>query len=548
MPAAPEQITLRTLTGPDAAVFVLPSDRASHIGRLAESDICLLNDAVSRRHATISRRNDGWYIVHIGSRSLTFLNGVQLERESPAVLDNGDLIRIGPWTFMVRFGVDTSRPDATVDDAPSGMMRVERAAVHLGSRSDQRLRLLTACIARLNEAVDERLLSEAALDAALAGSGYTRGGVLRALDSDGDVEVVATTRTTAGDTTEFQFSRSLIRRAAAEGTVALFEGGTPLTSATYGSSIAELQIHSALCTPVLMGDTLAGFLYLDARGEESRVRTDAAGFCEAIATAYGMSLAALKRAELERRQRELMAELTSARDAQQFILPAAFGQVGVVRYAMEMRPGLFVAGDLFDVIALGDGRVGVSFGDVAGHGAGSAMLMASTQSYLNAELRSAGDPARAMNALNRYLCDHSVHGRFVSLWLGVFSSDGSLEYVDGGHGHWMHVRGSEPLVLDGATSNTGIPVGIDPRFAYRASSLTLRPSDRIIAYSDGVLDQRSTMGERFGKDRVLAALSTTKSAEEDIASIFADLTRWANGAILDDDATVASIEFEGIRR
>src|SRR5205814_10676781 len=124
----------------------------------------------------------------------------------------------------------------------------------------------------------------------------------------------------------------------------------------YGQSIASLGIHSALCAPIVFGAAVVGFLYFDARGQESPVHPEAAGFCQAISRMCGLAMANLKRAELELRQRRLEADLTAAREAQQLIMPPNAGTIGRIRYALRSRPGRTVAGDLFDLVELDDGR------------------------------------------------------------------------------------------------------------------------------------------------------------------------------------------------
>src|SRR5262249_19080875 len=159
-------------------------------------------------------------------------------------------------------------------------------------------------------------------------------------------------------------------------------------------------------------------LYLDARGTHRDVAPDAAAFCQVIARLCGLALSNLKRVELEQRQRHLEAEVQAAREAQLLILPPEHGVVGSVQYAMRMRPGHFVAGDLFDVLELDEHRVAVSIGDVAGHGVGAAVLMAASQSHLSAALQRHRDPAIAIAEVNRYLTERSTPHRFVSLWVG----------------------------------------------------------------------------------------------------------------------------------
>lgn len=536
------EITLHTLTGPYGGAFSIPSDRPVTVGRSAACDLCLLHEGVSRRHATVLRRGDGWFILDQGSVRGTFLNGVRLEPTVPSALSTGDLLRIGPWTFRVSIGSEpaTGTGVATIDDSRLTTQRVERIGTSdpfFGA--DRRLRLLVECLSRLDAAADAQSLADAALESAMHGSGYARGAILRRINDGHDVEVVATSRIDPLDTAEFGFSGSLVQQAGT-GVVAMLSSDAPYQA---GQSIAEMRIHSALCAPVFLGDTVEGYLYLDARGQESSVRADAAGFCEAVARAYGLAVANVKRVELERRQSTIHEQLFAAREAQQFILPPPAAELGFLSYAMEMRPGLFVAGDLFDVVPLGPGRVAVCLGDVSGHGVASALLMAMTQSQLNAQIRATGDPAAAAAAANRYVAERSGGGRFVSLWIGVFEASGELRYVDAGHGHWFHAApGGTPVKV---AATRGIPLGINADFNYSAATLRLAPGSRIFLFSDGILEQRNPAGEEFGSDRLSQVVGAGGSPLEDVRLAFAATVSFAGTASLVDDATIASIRFLG---
>lgn len=537
-----QEMTLHTLTGPYGGAFSIPVDRPVSIGRSASCDLCLLHEGVSRRHATVLRRGDGWYIVDQGSVRGTYLNGVRLEPTVPTALSTGDLLRVGPWTFRVGMASEppTGTGASTIDDSRLTTQRVER----LGANdpffgADRRLRLLVECISRLDAAPNEQGLAEAALESALHGSGYARGAILRRVSDAHDIEVIATARIDPTDTAAFAFSGSLVQQAAGGG-VAMLSTDAPVNM---GQSIAELRIHSALCAPVFLGEAVSAFLYLDARGQESSVRADAAGFCEAVARAYGMAVANLKRIELERRQTSLHEQLAAAREAQQFILPPEEDDRGFISYAMEMRPGLFVAGDLFDVVDLGEGRVAVCLGDVSGHGVASALLMAMTQSQLNAQIRATGDPAVAVGAVNRYVVERSGRGRFVSLWVGIFEAGGLLRFVDAGHGHWFFAQaGGTPERVD---APRGIPLGISADYKYTEHSLQLGPGARIFLYSDGILEQRNPAGEEFGATRLREVISAGGSPRDDVRMAFAAAVSFAGTSTLVDDATIASIRFLG---
>lgn len=535
-------ITLHTLAGPHGGSYTTNGAPQLTVGRAVECDVCLLNETVSRRHAVFSLRDGGWFVLDLGSTMGTWVNGQRLSTSAPLPLVSGDLVRIGPWSFRVAIGLPNPSTAATLDDDSRRTARIERVGERPLAAGARQLRMLMQGLARMASSSDEVSLARSALEAALAGSGCTRGAVLRptgGLADDLSIVAFAGQRGADGGP-DVTFSRTLIQAASSGQTAILKEEEALGGSAS--KSVAENSIRWALCAPVFVGAELVVLIYIDARHGEGGSQAEAAGFCEAIANACGLALSNVKRMELERRQTALAAELAAAREAQQFIMPPAHAAQGFLGYAMQMRPGVFVAGDLFDVVPLSDGRVAICLGDVSGHGAASAMLMAAAQSQLNAQIRATLDPAAAVSGLNRYLGERSLGGRFVSLWLGVFSGDGAVEFVDAGHGYWFHRRGPE---LTPGGNGAAIPAGIDPDTVYRASTIRLAPGDRIVLYSDGILDERNPAGEPFGVDRLEFALRNCRGCDADVIEIFKAIAKFAEGAPPSDDATAASIEFLG---
>ncbi|MCC6427454.1 MAG: SpoIIE family protein phosphatase [Phycisphaerales bacterium] len=514
--------------------------RANHpltIGRAADSDIVLLGETVSRRHASVAARPKGAFITDLGSTHGTTVNSLRLLPQKPTPIAAGDLIQVGP--FSLRVILITGNSDirltttAMQDDAGA------RARVHTlvpSISADRRLMALTQCISKLDAASNTTDAAQIALSYALDGSGYSHAAILRQC-GDSQVDVIASKRRDPYDATPFSFSRSLISAATTGQTAVLAAQQTPLTS----NSLIGLNIHSALCAPIRIGDVIAAYLYLDARDRQAPVEPDAAGFCDALATAIGLCLANLTRADLEKRQTALATELSAAQEVQQFLLPDSEARHEHFAYGMHMRPGAYVAGDLFDVVSFDDGRTAIVLGDVAGHGAGSAMLMAWTQAHLNAQLTARGDPAAAIDAVNRLVGTRQLAGRFISLWVGVIDAQGNLEVVDAGHGHWLHMpRNGTPVKPDAEGS---IPLGVSTNVHYASKRFKLEPRDRILVYTDGLLEQKDSSGERFGMDRLLSLLSAELSPARQVRLIVDELIRFSGQGELDDDATIVCIEY-----
>jgi len=519
------------------ASTVLSGNGPVVIGRGRSCEVCLPDPTVSRRHASLVHRDGQWFVIDLGGRQGTFLNGVKLEPDCPTAAAPGDFVRIGPYSFRLECGEPGGGTLARMDQMVAPGTIVERVPDRdIGTLAQRRLELLIDGAAAMHQASDEEGLGRSVVALALAGTGFSRAAVLRSMGSDDRAQIVASREVGDHPDESFSFSRSLLREASS-GHIARL---SRQSAHAMGQSIERLGITSALCAPIIV-DTVVGYIYLDSREAERSAYPDAAGFCQAVSRLAGLALANLKRAELQKRQDRLEEDLKGAREAQAILCPPASGVLGGLQYAMRISPGRVVAGDLFDIFELDDHRVGVCFGDVSGQGMRAAIHMTAVVSHLRAALARHGDPAGAANDVNRYIAEHSPADVFVSLWVGLFVEDGRvLRYVDAGHGHWMTKRHDQPPTL--ADRPTGLLIGIDPSFQYATRSLTLQPRDRVILFSDGVCERTSAEGEQFGSSRVRESLAKSTSPAEDVRRLFESIEEFAGTGGVSDDTTVASIE------
>ncbi|HHN77357.1 MAG TPA: FHA domain-containing protein, partial [Phycisphaerales bacterium] len=424
-----DTLRLEAIAGPPIDRIVIDADGPVVLGRSSVVDRQLPDKTISRRHFRILKRGDHWLMTDLDSRHGTYLNGIRLEPEIPAPIGDGDLIRVGPWTLRVIDNADRSTSMPTANDLVTTSHRVQRVPVReLRSVAQQRLDLLIECCAAINAATTETELAERALEAVTRGTGFRRAAFIRQVSGDGDVQLIAsagTDRIDPDDPTQrgpgepfpasFAFSRSLIN-AAGGGEIVRMTGDSGVN---YGESIIRLGIHAALCAPIMLGDAVEAYLYLDARDAEDSIAHDAAAFCQAISRMCGLALGNLKRVEHEKKNALLSDEIRAAREAQVRLMPRAIDTVGAFEYAMQSKPGRTVAGDLFDIVALDGGRLAVFLGDVIGKGAGAAILMATAQAEIRMALTLGRSPEDAIRMTNRSLANRSAEGEFVSLWLGV---------------------------------------------------------------------------------------------------------------------------------
>jgi phosphoserine phosphatase RsbU/P len=589
-------LTLDAVSGPPLPSIHAKPEKPIVLGRSGQSDVVLGDESISRRHCQLSARQGTWFIEDLGSRHGTFVQSAKLAEGQSLPLKNGDMVGVGPWLLRVRIGtgavstagsqrlVTLMSGGSTVNTTGAGgsssaamRERVERVNEReLAALNQNRLKLLIDVAAAVAGSSDEEALAKTIVRAAAEGTGFPRaflfrdetigqggedqpGGEAAAADTlrviyEIDPDAERRNVPDSGITAAASFSRSLIA-AARKGEVVRLTSDAPMQA----QSIMALGIQTALCAPISIGPAVAGFLYLDSRSGEKQgprtggviapvggsggVHSDAAAFCSALAKMYSLAVGNISRLELERRQRELVRDLEAASEAQQLIMPPPHGQMGRVRYAMRSKSGRYVAGDLFDVVDVGDGRVAMLLGDVAGKGVPAAILMATAQTHLHVALRAGKTPAEAVREVNNHICTHMASNKFISLWLGVLDpAAGTLTYVDAGHGYWLLTRpGQSPSRTDCAT---GIPLGIDPTFEFDATTIPIAPGQRLIVFSDGVVEQPSPEGPMFGIEGAIRALEGSAAEREDVERIFEAVLAHARGPNLADDTTVASVVIE----
>ena len=201
-------------------------------------------------------------------------------------------------------------------------------------------------------------------------------------------------------------------------------------------------------------------------------------------------------------------------------LPSTPTGPGSVRLRLDPRPVAIHAlsvpatGFTGDFYAFVDSPTGLWFamGDLTGHGLASAVLMAIVREELERIIDSctSADPAEVVACLDRMMRVELPSNKFASLVVGKVAPDGSLQLVNAGHCHPLLIR------KDGRVERVdphGPVVGISPLPCWGSGALHLEKGDRLVLYTDGLIEAASEAGEELGLDRVAAIASTTPAEE-----------------------------------
>lgn len=263
----------------------------------------------------------------------------------------------------------------------------------------------------------------------------------------------------------------------------------------------------------------------------------------AVGTQIGVAMhnASLVRAAVERQQ--LVREMRVAHELQLKLLPKPSVVEPEARAAARVVSAESVGGDFFLLARLDHDRTGVLIGDVSGHGFQAALVMALALSAAAIHVQAAFDPSIALEAVQRSLADELASTEMsLSLCYAVIDSRvGELRFANAGHPHAFR------LGADGSCERLAAvapPIGFSDT-PIDESVMAWRHGDRLVLFTDGLVDALDAHERRLGESamlRVLSRMSHAESPETILAEMFALVIAHTGETPLRDDQAVVIVD------
>jgi serine phosphatase RsbU (regulator of sigma subunit) len=237
-------------------------------------------------------------------------------------------------------------------------------------------------------------------------------------------------------------------------------------------------------------------------------------------------------------------ELATARRIQQAILPGRVPELQRFRLDVTYLPMTEVAGDFYDFLDVSGPRGTVLVADVSGHGVPAALIASMVKVAAASHAGSAADPGVLLSAVSRTL-EGQLGGQFLTaMCLHLDAERGELRYAGAGHPPLLHWRAAE-RTLDSLSSD-GILIGL-VESQYTSRTARVQRGDRLLVYTDGVLEATNPDGAFFGDDRFHAVIAenAAKSGTDLTRAIVDDMVRWSGRPTgFDDDVTLVVVEVQ----
>jgi len=527
--------------------FPLVKERVT-IGRSRESDIFLPDQWLSRQHAEVRRRPDGFYVADLKSKNGTLLNGqpVQVAKR----LRPGDVIMLGEHTLTFTEGgavevEEEVEPEGTRVFSVRELSDINTKPAIDPAELARQNRVLGVLSKATRELVEHRPLGElfeTILNLLFEAVTAERGAIMLLEGNPGKLQIKAS-RSRQGEPLT-HVSRAISRKVM-ENRVALIPSLLDDAQFKTSDSILASGIRSAMCAPLWYTapgdgqDAVIGLVYLDSLQRSHSFSEEDLQILTALSNVAAAKIENVRLMEESLEKRRLDQDIKIAADIQRSLLPRAAPQVPGYGVVGLNEPSRTVGGDYYDY-AYEDGRLLLALGDVAGKGMGAALIM----TILRAAARANWilPLADAVGRINRTICENVPENKYVTFVLARLDpASGHLEYVNAGHNAPLLVRkdGSVERLEKGGTV-----LGLFDTVAYDQDGVELRGGDTLLIFSDGLTETFDDAGAEFG-DAGLTDVAV-RGRGLDVVSleseILKELDRFSGGAKATDDRTLIVVK------
>jgi phosphoserine phosphatase RsbU/P len=295
--------------------------------------------------------------------------------------------------------------------------------------------------------------------------------------------------------------------------------------------------RSELAVPLIYKKKVIGVLDM----EHTRVNYFNEDHQRTIVTLAAQIAIAIENARLYQRvaqqEQRLEHDLEMAREVQLRLLPQSRPQHHHAELAARFMAARTIGGDMYDFLHYDSHRTGIALGDASGKAAPAALYAALVSGIMRAAAPRALHPEEMLRLLNDSLQERRVDAQYVTMVYAVWNDeDQTLEISNAGAVQPLICRNGEVETIHAE----GFPLGLFPDVSYEQFTLSTRPGDSVIFFSDGLADAQNPAGEMFGTEQLteLVQQHASLSAGELADLIMAAISEFQNGAEHFDDETL----------
>lgn len=253
--------------------------------------------------------------------------------------------------------------------------------------------------------------------------------------------------------------------------------------------------------------------------------------------------------EEKKRLQSVQQDLDTATRIQEKMLPQEFPPFpdrNEFEIYAEMITAKEVGGDLYDFFFIDEEEryLGFVIGDATGKGVPAALYMVVSRTTIKAIASQMEDPAECLQQVNTMLIPESDMAMFVTAFYGVFDTQtGNIRYCNGGHNLPYIIRKNGSV--EQVENTNGLLLGKIEPIEFEAKEIQLKPDEKIVLYTDGVVEANNEQGTMYEAKRFELFLEGKQkySAHKIVRSSMVEVLKFVGKAEQSDDITLLGIAY-----
>jgi len=267
---------------------------------------------------------------------------------------------------------------------------------------------------------------------------------------------------------------------------------------------------------------------------------------------YDITKIELSKIELQQKQKQIDIDLEKAGAIQNSLLPKNLPEIPSIQVEWFFEPCQMVGGDIFHLYKEDETYISTYMLDVCGHGISAALIAVTVKQFLD-QIHASGlsqgsvfQPEEILNRLENEFPFERFDCFFTIVYVLLNVKTGEVIYGCAGHVPPLIISKSKQLKILNQ-HGTIIGLGQDPPLSQYKTQL--KPGDKLVLYTDGLIDYFGKKGASPNKDNFYNTLKrlSDKSADQMVDGVIAEQRKLQENTEIDDDISLLIIEYNGFK-
>ena len=245
-------------------------------------------------------------------------------------------------------------------------------------------------------------------------------------------------------------------------------------------------------------------------------------------------------------KREFLSQLEMARGIQGKLIPKRF-QNHYLKAVSKLKTVDAIGGDIFYIHRVSNQLAFFAIADAEGHGVPAALNMMALTAHFQTVLSNYYTPEYVAQYLNWMIInEESGIPPTSGIFLTIDGRNGELRLVNAGHPDPILIKEKSSEIITIHQGN--LVLGLSTREEYKAQSIPFAAGDKLILFTDGLIDFKASDGELLGMHRLIDLFAETRmlTCEEMLDKLMAYLEKEERiGGKRTDDILIVGIEARG---